>query len=65
MLDYKIVLILLCKQCNCFYEKDNSRKNIDVYTFDDIPITDNHFQNIISTKNYYRDIFDVVIQKYR
>jgi hypothetical protein len=64
-LDYKIVLILLCKVCNCKYVKDDNRKNIDVYIYNDIPITDNQFQNIIITKSYYRDIFNVIIQKYR
>lgn len=64
-LDYKIVLILLCKTCNCSYTNDINRKNIDVYTYSDIPITDNQYQNIIITKSYYRDIFDVIIQKYR
>lgn len=64
-LDYKIVLILLCKTCNCSFMKDNDRKNIDVYLYNDIPITDNQFQNIIITKSYYRDIFNIVIKKYR
>ena len=56
-LDYEIVIILLCKKCNCNINNENI-DNIKLYRYNDIPTVENQFQNTLITKAYFKKIFE-------
>lgn len=61
-LNYDIVLILLCKKCNCNIINENI-DNIKLYKYSDIPTVDNQFQNTLITKAYFKKIFESIFIK--
>jgi hypothetical protein len=61
-LDYEIVIILLCKKCNCNINNENI-DNIKLYIYNDIPIVENQFQNTLITKAYFKKIFEKLFIK--
>ena len=63
-LDYEIVIILLCKKCNCNINNENI-DNIKLYIYNDIPIVENQFQNTLITKAYFKKIFEKLFIFYK
>ena len=61
-LDYEIVIILLCKKCNCNINTENI-DNIKLYKYNDIPTVENQFQNTLITKAYFKNIFSNIFLK--
>lgn len=61
-LDYEIVIILLCKKCNCNINNENI-DNIKLYIYNDIPTVENQFQNTLITKAYFKKIFEKLFIK--
>lgn len=61
-LDYEIVIILLCKKCNCNII-DKNINNIKLYKCSDIPTVDNQFHNTLITKEYFKKIFEKIFIK--
>lgn len=61
-LDYEIVIILLCKKCNCNII-DQNINNIKLYKYGHIPTVNNQFHNTLITKEYFKKIFEEIFIK--